>query len=218
MAVTSRTCGHCGTEHVALELVACYRIPERREFALFLKCARCGKPSYAIAINPLEPDATPADCGTGLELCGWLIDSFGPKKPPPDIPPHVPEPAQTFFLQAVDLAANLETLDAAAIMTRRTLEAAIDAKGVAAPTLKKRIDELVEKNLVPADIAELADHIRLIGNEAAHGDQALAGNPQAQENVQELLDFTRIVLMYLFTLPRMIEKARERTQRNRPSS
>jgi len=193
-------------------------MPNDLDFALFFRCARCAKPAFGLARRPYGSSATPDESEAGLEECGWTLYEFGPKPPHPDIPPHVPEPAQTFFLQAVDLAANLETLDAAAIMTRRTLEAAIDAKGVAAPTLKKRIDELVEKNLVPADIAELADHIRLIGNEAAHGDQALAGNPQAQENVQELLDFTRIVLMYLFTLPRMIEKARERTQRNRSSS
>lgn len=57
---------------------------------------------------------------------------------------------------------------AAALMVRRSLEELCKHQGAAGPNLKKRIEALGEKIMVPKELLSAADELRLLGNDAAH--------------------------------------------------
>ena len=93
---------------------------------------------------------------------------------------------------------------AAGMMFRKTLDTGLkakfpDIKG----TLEKRIDKAAELRGLTPDLAEWAHRIRLDGNDAAHEEE-----PSEEEDASRLCAFTKMVLLYLFTLPGMLKKAR----------
>lgn len=111
------------------------------------------------------------------------------------LPPEV----ERYFKQGVDCLSG--NYDAAGMMFRKSLEVGLgnkfpDTKGL----LVHRIRELSASGALTQDLAAWADHIRLEGNDAAH-DQFTKGQ------AEELLEFTRLVLNYLFVLPKIAQKA-----------
>jgi hypothetical protein len=69
--------------------------------------------------------------------------------------------------------------------------------------LGPRIKALATTGQLTAEIAEWSDHVRALGNEAAHD----ADQP-TREEVADLRSFTEMVLRYLFTLPNMVRRRR----------
>ena len=94
--------------------------------------------------------------------------------------------------------------DAAGLMFRRALEAGLkikfpDIKG----TLYERIEKAAEQQKLTPDLAAWSHEVRLGGNDAAHDEE-----PFDKEDAERLSTFTRLVLLYLFTLPGMLDEAR----------
>ena len=117
-------------------------------------------------------------------------------------PPHTPENVSRFFNQGVS---NLNgRWDAAGTMFRKSLEVALSFKF---PNLEgkliHRIQRAKDTGSISVDLAEWADEIRVLGNEAAHDE-----NPFSEEDARNLFHFTDLVLRYLFTLPEMVNEAR----------
>ena len=88
-------------------------------------------------------------------------------------------------------------------MFRKALEAGLkhicpNAKG----NLVDRIKEAAKAGKISQDIADGANRVRLGGNEAAHS----TDEQFTPEEAEELYDFTRILMMSLFTLPGMLEE------------
>ena len=73
-------------------------------------------------------------------------------------------------------------------------------------TLYNRIEEAAKKQDLTPALAEWAHQIRLGGNDAAHEEEPISKN-----DAEELSKFTRLVFLYLFTLPGMLEEAQKRT-------
>jgi len=63
---------------------------------------------------------------------------------------------------------SIEAYIAAAIMVRRTLECLCEDRGATGETLKERIGNLKGKIILPAELFEALDNLRLLGNDAAH--------------------------------------------------
>ena len=127
-------------------------------------------------------------------------------KPPEDIP----EVVERYFKQGVD---NLfQNYDAAGVMFRTTLEIALKIRfpKTKAKNLNDRINNAVEQGNLTSDLAAWAHEIRLGGNEAVHDE------PLSQEEAQDLRDFTELVLLYLFTLPEKLARAKARREPDLP--
>lgn len=76
-------------------------------------------------------------------------------------------------VQALEEAITCYAADcfiAAAIMVRKTLEEICRDKNATGHNLKDRIKALSSKIMVPSDLIEGLDHLRLLGNDAAHID------------------------------------------------
>jgi len=204
--VISHPCGHCGRESVVHNVRYAYDMPGDRVGGV-CECPACKAPSAFVmyggeahAFNQLEGDA--------LENYGWVLNSFSPRREPPEIPPHLPEAVEIFYRQAGENSIRRGMTDAAVLMCRRAIEAAAVDFGETEGPLAKRLRRLAERGVLTAAMADWAHHIRVIGNEAAHG-EPLADAPHADDIATETLDFTRLLLMYLYTLPGMIQAARK---------
>ncbi|PCE26239.1 hypothetical protein BWP39_17095 [Paraburkholderia acidicola] len=92
---------------------------------------------------------------------------------------------------------------AAAAMYRRCLEVALKAfcPDVEAWKLEKRIDKLAAENRITKDLQTWAHRVRLDGNDALHEEEQFT-----KEAATELAEFTRLLLIYLYTLPEKIKR------------
>lgn len=80
---------------------------------------------------------------------------------------HIPESVSALFKEALKCNAN-ECFVASAIMVRRTLEEICAECGAKGSSLKKRIADLQNKIVLPADLLKAFDELRILGNDAAH--------------------------------------------------
>jgi hypothetical protein len=136
----------------------------------------------------------------------YTVKAMWPEVAGPVIPEAMPPDVERIYLQAernFPIAGNEE---AAGTMYRKALDIGlkkIDAtvKG----TLATRIKKLAEAGNLTKDIAEWSDHVRDLGNEAAHEEV-----PPTREELEDLRNITEMVMRYLFSLPAMV-KARKPT-------
>jgi hypothetical protein len=122
-------------------------------------------------------------------------------------PDHWPENAGRFWVQTHRSLAD-GNWDAAAVMARSALQAALREQKAKGANLKQEIDDLASRGLLPPTMKEWADTLRELGNDSAHPkpDQA-ATRPDDARDIARFLDF---LLEYLFTLPHQIREYRER--------
>src|ERR1051326_233322 len=122
-------------------------------------------------------------------------------------PEHWPEDVGRFWLQA-HRSATEENWDAAAIMTRSSLQAALRRHQAEGKSLKHEIDDLASKGVLPPHMKAWAHELRELGNDAAHPEgQSEKPSPQ---DVRDALRFLDFLLEYLFSLPHEIERYRGR--------
>ena len=186
-------CPHCGTAHVAFELVNESWLPRRGRWHVCARCNHCAGFVVLKMMSLSDQENAPSQYYT-IEPEMFRIDAMYPASGA-EIPAHLPEEVGRLFKQGADnVPANP---DAAGSMFRKTLEATLrdkcpDARG----TLFDRIDRAAELGVLTADLARYAHTIRLEGNEAAHGtyDEADAG---------QLHSLVTLVLNYVYTLPGM---------------
>lgn len=121
-------------------------------------------------------------------------------------PEHWPATVGRFWMQA-HRSLNEENWDAAAVMARSALQAALRDQRAAGSNLKAEIDDLAEKGLLPPVIRDWSHNLRELGNESAHpaADQP-AVNPKDARDIVQFLDF---LLEYLYDLPERIKNYRE---------
>ena len=79
----------------------------------------------------------------------------------------VPVAVSSALEEAITCHAN-QCYTAAAIMVRKTLEELCHDRSATGPNLKERIKALGATAVLPADLIAGMDHLRLLGNDAAH--------------------------------------------------
>ncbi|WP_230947854.1 DUF4145 domain-containing protein [Burkholderia territorii] len=168
-------------------------------------CPACG---YGIAVRARTHRTQPA-IGNLLQLPGNLANNEAvlavevfPERVRIESPEHIPERAARAFVEGSEsLASGRAT--AAAAMFRRCLELALKehSPDIEAWKLEKRIDKLFAQGRITKDLQEWAHRIRLEGNDALH--EAEEFTPKT---AGEMMEFTRMVLMYLYTLPERINR------------
>ena len=151
--------------------------------------------------------------GTLLSTPTYNLEKLYPSPPDKGSPRHTPEKVDLYYTQGRDneLRGNW---DAAGGMFRRALETALKEKF---PDLEdslnlyKRIEEAAKQHRLTPELAEWSGQIRLFGNEAMHGDAF------EEKDAKATSEITRLILIYLFTLPAEIEEAKKSTQPPKPS-
>ena len=102
---------------------------------------------------------------------------------------------------------NARQYTAAGLMFRKALERAAaalcDNGGPPDRGLAGRIESLADRGILVPAMKELAHLIRLGGNEAAHDDEEFD-----ELRAGQLAEFTHFFLMFAFTLPELLRRAR----------
>jgi hypothetical protein len=92
-------------------------------------------------------------------------------------------------------------------MVRKTLEALCKDRNAVGPTLKKRIEALANKVVLPAELLAGLDDLRLLGNDAAHI-ESQEYEKVGQEEVEVSIEFTKEVLKAVYQYSALLNKLR----------
>ena len=90
-------------------------------------------------------------------------------------------------------------------MVRKTLEELCRDRGAQGDNLKKRITNLGAKVVLPNELLEGLDDLRLLGNDAAHI-ESQQFNQIGQEEIEIGIDFTKEVLKATYQYSALLSK------------
>lgn len=82
-------------------------------------------------------------------------------------PKDIPAPIAASLEEAIKCH-SAQCYKAAALMVRRVLEEMCEERGATGKNLKDRITSLASIVIIPQELIQAADHLRLLGNDAAH--------------------------------------------------
>ena len=124
-----------------------------------------------------------------------------------NFPEHWPETVGRHWLQA-RRSIQGENWDAAAVMARSALQAALRDRQANGRNLRQEINDLADKGVLPPIMKDWSNHVRELGNDSAHPEpDQEPTNPQDAHDIVGFLDF---LLEYLYSLPHQIEQYRKR--------
>lgn len=124
----------------------------------------------------------------------------------PVVPNHTKNSVARRYREAL---ANMSSgsRESAVIMFRKTLQLALRDGPKDRRSLVDQIRAAAKAGTISKELAASADVVRLGGNVAAHEDTIFY-----HDEVIALKDFTEMVLMYLFTLPGMLDEWKKRVE------
>jgi len=96
---------------------------------------------------------------------------------------------------------------ASAIMVRKTLEELCRDRKAEGGNLYERIKALRDSVILPNQLLDGLDDLRMLGNDAAHGESRTYENV-GQEEVEIALEFTREVLKAVYQLEHLLQRLR----------
>lgn len=161
-------------------------------------------------------------CIAGLRLCpnqscralvfcvwnqagGKLVASYPPERLDFDAT-NIPASITKALEEAITCHAN-ECFIASAIMVRKTLEELGHERGATGANLKERLRNLGTKVILPPELLDGLDDLRLLGNDAAHI-ESQEFNTIGQEEVEIGIQFTKEVLKAVFQYSDLLAKLR----------
>ena len=162
-------------------------------------------------------------CSAGLRLCpnpscGALIfivyDPSPPFRVQASYPPerldfdatNIPASITKALEEAITCHAN-ECFIASAIMVRKTLEELCHERGATGANLKERLRNLGAKIILPQELLDGLDDLRLLGNDAAHI-ESQEFNAVGKEEAEIGIQFTKEVLKAVFQYSDLLVKLR----------
>lgn len=102
---------------------------------------------------------------------------------------------------------SAQCFTAAAIMVRKSLEELCRDRGAEGPNLKQRIRTLRDRVILPPELFEGLDDLRLLGNDAAHI-ESQEFNQIGQEEVELGLEFAKEVLKSVYQYSALLNRLR----------
>jgi hypothetical protein len=207
--------GYSGSD-LALHNITCPFCEERGNFSTAFHAEK-KKPNGSKKLN-----FDTLKCGNcaGYVMVLWSGESFGVGSrgihdfrliPWPikisEYPKDWPETVGRFWMQT-HRSLKDENWDAAAVMARSSLQAALREQGAKGSSLKKEIEDLAQKGILPRIIVDWSDEVRELGNDSAHPspDQS----PTDPKDAKDIVGFLDFLLEYLYDLPYRIEVYRGR--------
>lgn len=118
----------------------------------------------------------------------------------------VPDKVKKAFDEALTCAAN-ECYIGAGMLIRKTLEAVCEDRAAAGGNLKDRIADLKTKVTLPLALFEAMDHLRLLGNDAAHieaKDYDTIGKPEVTAGVELTKEIIKATYQHKGLLAKLI--------------
>ena len=119
---------------------------------------------------------------------------------------NIPASITKTLEEAISCHAN-ECFIASAIMVRKTLEELCHVQGAAGPNLKERIKALGTKVLLPPELLDGLDDLRLLGNDAAHIESQEFNNV-GKEEVEIGIEFAKEVLKAVYQYSGLLARLR----------
>jgi hypothetical protein len=116
----------------------------------------------------------------------------------------VPSPVTRTFEEVLTCAAN-ECYVASAMLIRKTLEELCEDQLAQGGDLKARIAELRNKVTLPRDLFDALDHLRLLGNDAAHV-EAKTYNGVGRDEVQVGIELTKEIIKAVYQYKGLLGK------------
>ena len=112
--------------------------------------------------------------------CRPHLASTAPARKRADIPEHLPSQVSEEFSEAEECFLNPKMKRSAARAYRASIEAALKEKNAQGGTIFKKIEHLHKTGLLTTTLRDFADAVRILGNDAAHGD------PLSDDEVSDL--------------------------------
>lgn len=118
----------------------------------------------------------------------------------------IPVPILNAFTEAIKCHSG-QCYIASAIMIRKTLEEVCFERGSKGDNLKKKLTDLGQKILIPRELIEGMDELRLLGNDAAHL-EARVFNEIGDEEIRVSIYFTQEILKAVYQYENLLQKLR----------
>jgi len=118
---------------------------------------------------------------------------------------NIPATVQSAFEEAIKCHAQ-SCFVASAIMVRKTLEELCRDRGAAGGNLKERIKALGTKVVLPQELLDGLDALRLLGNDAAHiesQEYAKVGKEEVEVGIEFAKEVLKAVYQYSALLARL---------------
>lgn len=132
-----------------------------------------------------------------------LVASYPPERLDFD-PTNIPASITKALEEAITCHAN-ECFIASAIMVRKTLEELCHERGATGANLKDRLRNLGSKVILPQELLDGLDDLRLLGNDAAHI-ESQEFNAIGRKEVEIGIQFTNEVLKAVFQYKDLLGK------------
>ena len=134
-----------------------------------------------------------------------------PLKGKPEPSENWPAEVQRYWPQAHDSLTN-ENWDAAVIVARSALQAAMRQQGAQGKNLKAEIDDLASKGILHLLMKDWSHQVRELANESAHPSSGGAATDAG--DARDIVSFLDVLLAYLYDFPKHIEDVRKRRSTN----
>lgn len=119
---------------------------------------------------------------------------------------NIPASVTRSMEEAITCQAN-NCLTAAAIMVRKTLEELCDDRKAEGKNLKERLKAVGKKIVLPQELLDGLDDLRLLGNDAAHI-ESQEFNQIGPDEVEVGIEFTKEVLKATYQYSALLQKLR----------
>lgn len=119
---------------------------------------------------------------------------------------NMPENVLNAFEEAIKCHSN-NCFIASAIMIRKTLEEICFDREATGKNLKQRVIDLGNKILIPKELLDGLDDLRLLGNDAAHI-EAKTFSEIGKEEIEISIDFTKEILKAVYQYENLLVKLR----------
>lgn len=177
-------------------------------------CPNCGAKAlfrvigYDLRIDPISISAQRAcpNCRCHVFIVfqrGTIVAAYPPLKIDFDTT-DIPAPIVKTFSEALDCHSH-NGLISAAIMVRRTLEEVCADRKASGKDLKDRIRDLKSKVILPPELFDAMDELRLLGNDAAHL-EAKSYEEIGTEELMAAIQFTKEILKGLYQYKGLLSK------------
>lgn len=210
---TKNGCGASGATVVNL------RCPVCRKEGVFAPLGNVSDAQWSQIAS--KEDANPALFHAGIRRCpnrecltlvfiitdeGEFVRSFPPETIDFD-PENVPNPLVQSLEEAVKCHAA-GCYRAAALMVRKLLEEICEDRDAKGDDLKKRVAALGQTAIIPKELLEAAEEIRILGNDAAHV-TAKAYDDIGKHEAELALELAKEILKALFQYKNLLERLKK---------
>lgn len=223
MSFLSTKCNHCYTERIKLNVRSKYSVDITSYF--FLSCEGCDQPTIVSAIikhtrnqrSHIVPVIFNIDDDIDIQKCFHTIRTIYSENSTHlfKCPLHVPSDIENCFNEAAKCY-QIQCYVACSSMLRLCLDLITkdlmkSAEEKEINNLSKRINHLIEINIIPSDLKDFAHSIRLDGNDAAHDGST------SKDEANDLMDFSILLLERIYTNKEKLRIAEERRSNRRSS-